>query len=153
MRSLNYYKKLLTLVVLYDHSYDLRPKSLFSSELVLAELLLRFIRLIIAIPVSLLAWVLLRVLSIRYKVSIYVLKTFRPGWGSTYLNMIEPLCRQLQHENDPRHIKILVDPGASVSHVLVNSYEPHFTLYLDDRRRFVRLIAYLIPKLGLEKNY
>lgn len=67
--------------------------------------------------------------------------------------MMEPLCRQLQHENDPGHIKILVDPGASISDVLVKSYEPHFSLYLDDRRKFVRLIAYLVPKSGLEKKF
>ena len=107
----------------------------------------------ITFPLSLLAWAILRIISVRYKVSIYVLKTFRPGWGSTYLNMLEPLCRQLQHENNPRHIKILVEPGESVSDVLVKSYEPHFTLYLDDRRKFARLIAYLIPKSGLEKRF
>jgi hypothetical protein len=67
--------------------------------------------------------------------------------------MLEPLCRQLQHENNARHIKILVDPGKSVSDVLVKSYEPHFSLYLDDRRKFARLIAYLIPKSGLEKQF
>ena len=67
--------------------------------------------------------------------------------------MLEPLCRQLQQEDMGRHIKILVDPGESVSGTLVKSYEPHFTLYLDDRRKFARLIAYLIPKSGLEKKY
>ncbi|MEI6096014.1 MAG: TIGR04372 family glycosyltransferase [Gammaproteobacteria bacterium] len=96
---------------------------------------------------------MLRILSIRYKVSIYVLKTFRPGFASTYLTMMEPLCRQLQHENNARHIKILVDPGESVSNVLVKSYEPHFTMYLDDQKRIARLIAYLIPKSGLEKKF
>ena len=107
----------------------------------------------ITFPLSLLAWAILRIISVRYKVSIYVLKSFRPGWASTYLNMIEPLCRQLQHENKSHHIKILVEPGEAVSGVLVKSYEPHFTMYLDDRRKFARLIAYLIPKSGLEKKF
>lgn len=154
MRPLNYYKKLLNVVLLYDRTYDeRRQRSFFGSELPRANLLLRFFQLNCAIPLTLISWALLRVLSIRYKVSIYVLKTFRPGFASTYLCMMEPLCRQLQHENNARHIKILVDPGQSASDILVKSYEPHFTLYLDDRRKFVRLIAYLIPKSGLEKQF
>lgn len=154
MRSLNSYKKVLIAIIFYDYTYDdLRPQSLFHSNLSHARLLLRFVGVMSAIPLALLGWALLRILSIRYKVSIYVLKTFRPGWGSTYLCMMEPLCRQLQHENNARHIKILVEPGESVSDVLVKAYEPHFTLYLDDRRKFARLIAYLIPKSGLEKRF
>ena len=154
MKSLKYFKKLLTITIFYDYSYDdKRPSSLFSSDLSRTKLLFRFFSLIIAFPLSLLVWAILQIVSTRYKVSIYVLKTFRPGWGSNYLNMMEPLCRQLQHENNRRHIKILVEPGEAVSDVLVKSYEPHFTLYLDDRRKFARLIAYLIPKAGLEKRF
>lgn len=154
MQSLRYYKKLLTAVIYYDYDYDQRrPSSLFSSNLSRTRIGFRFLRLIIAFPLSLLVWAILQIVSTRYQVSIYVLKTFRPGWASNYLNMIEPLCRQLQHENNPRHIKILVEPGAAVSDVLVKSYEPHFTTYLDDRRKFARLIAYLIPKSGLEKKF
>lgn len=154
MRSLNSYKKVLIAIIFYDYTYDdLRPQSLFHSNLSHARLLLRFVGVMSAIPLALLGWALLRILSIRYKVSIYVLKTFRPGLASTYLCMMEPLCRQLQHENNVRHIKILVDPGESISNVLVNSYEPHFTLYLDDRKKITRLIAYLLPKPGLEKKY
>ena len=137
MQSLKYYKKLLTTVIFYDYAYDSkRPSSLFSSDLSHTRLLFRFAKLIYAFPLSLLAWALLRAISVKYKVSIYILKTFRPGWGSTYLNMMEPLCRQLQYEDNSRHIKILVEPGGAVSDVLVKSYEPHFTLYLDDRRKF-----------------
>lgn len=154
MRTFNNYKKVLIAITFYDHTYDdRRPRSLFHSNLSHAKLLLRFFRLISAIPLSLLAWALLRILSIRYKVSIYVLKTFRPGFASTYLCMMEPLCRQIQHENKSRHIKILVDPGESVSNVLTKSYAPHFALYLDDRRKFLRQICYLIPKSGLEKRF
>ena len=153
MQSLHYYKKILSAVILYDYSYDSRSSSLFSSGLSYTRLLFRFISIIIAFPLSLLVWAILQIVSTRYKVSIYVLKPFRPGWGSTYLHMIEPLCRQLQHENNRRHIKILVQPGEAVSDVLVKSYEAHFTFYLDDRRKFARLIAYLIPKSGLEKRF
>ena len=153
MQTLNYYKKLLTIIILYDYAYDARPSSLFSSDLTSTGLLFRFLKLIFAFPLSLLTWAILRTIFVRYKVSIYVLKTFRPGFASTYLNMMEPICRQLQHENNPRHIKILVEPGESVSDVLVKSYAPHFTMYLDDRRKFARLIAYLIPKSGIEKRF
>ena len=153
MQSLRYLKKLLTVIIFYDYTYDSRPSSFSSSDLSQTRILFRFLNLTIAFPLSLLAWAILQIVSTRYKVSIYVLKPFRPGWGSTYLNMIEPLCRQLRHENNPRHIKILVEPGAAVSDVLVKSYEPHFTMYLDDRRKFARLIAYLIPKSGLEKRF
>lgn len=143
--------KILKILISYDQTYVTNKPllSAFNS----AQLLSRLFHLIFAYPISLLLWFVFRVLSLRYKISIYVLKTFRPGWGSTYLNMLEPLCRQLQQDDMVRHIKILVDPGESVSKVLVKSYEPHFTMYLDDRRKFARLIAYLIPKSGLEKKY
>ena len=153
MQAINRYKKFLTTVTFYDYAYDTRPLSLFSSDLSHTRLLFRFLKLIIAFPLSLLTWAILRTISVRYKISIYVLKTFRPGFASTYINMMEPLCRQLQHENNLRHIKIIIEPGAAVSDVLVKSYEPHFTLYLDDRRKFARLVAYLIPKSGLEKRF
>lgn len=152
MRSIQYYRKLLNLLIFYDHSYDTRPKSLLSSDLSVIRLIIRFLIIIVAFPFSLMAWVLLRTLSTRYKVSIYVLKTFRPGFTSTYVNMMEPLCRRLQHDHNPRHIKILVEPGEAATKILVKSYEPNFTIYLDDRRKFFRQIAYLIPKSGLEKK-
>ena len=142
--------KILRRLISYDQT-DVSNKPLSSA--LNFDQIYRLFHLIFAYPISLLLWLVFRVLSLRYRVSIYILKTFRPGWGSTYLNMLEPLCRQLQQEDMGRHIKILVDPGESVSGTLVKSYEPHFTLYLDDRRKFARLIAYLIPKSGLEKKY
>lgn len=153
MQSLQYYKKLITAIIYYDYTYDSRPSFLNSSNLPRTRLISRFFKLMIAFPLSLLAWAFLRVVSLRYRISIYVLKSFRPGFASTYINMMEPLCRQLQHDNNSRHIRILVEPGEAVSDVLVKSYEPHFTMYLDDRRKFARLIAYLIPKSGLEKRF
>jgi len=143
--------KTLRILISYDQTY-VSNETLLSS-LNNTQIFFKSLKVILAYPISLLIWLVLRVLSIRYRVSIYVLKTFRPGWGSTYLNMLEPLCRQLQQEDIGRHIKILVDPGESVSGTIVKSYEPHFTLYLDDRRKFIRLIAYLIPKSGIEKKY
>ena len=153
MQPIKYYKKLFVAIMLYDQNYDSRPSSLSESALSPLKKILRFAQIIIAVPLSLLSWTILRVLSTRFHVSIYVLKPFRPGWGSTYLNMMEPLSRQLQHENISSHIKILVEPGEAVSKILVKSYEPHFTLYLDDRKKFLRLIAYLVPKSGLEKKF
>ena len=143
--------KTLRRLITYDQTYVSNEPMLYTLNYF--QIGYRFCTLILAYPISLLMWLVFRVLSLRYRVSIYVLKTFRPGWGSTYLNMLEPLCRLLQQENMVRHIKVLIDPGESVSGILVKSYEPHFTLYLDDRRKFARLIAYLIPKSGLEKKY
>jgi len=70
-----------------------------------------------------------------------------------YLSTIEPLCRELQYFNNPKHFTILINPQEEISRVLTKSYEPHFSLYLDDRRKFVRLVAYLIPQKGLQKFY
>ena len=154
MGTLNYFNRALTAILFYDYnSDDQRPKTFFSTDLSKIKLFFKFFKLTCAFPLSTIAWTLLRILSFRYKVTIYVLKSFRPGWASTYLNMMEPLCRQLQHENNSKHIKILVEPGEAVSKILVKSYEQQFTWYLDDRRKFLRLIAYLIPKSGLEKRF
>jgi len=92
-------------------------------------------------------------MSQKYKISIYVLPTFRPGIASMYLSTIEPLCRELQYINDPKHFTILINPQEEISRVLSKSYEPHFSLYLDDRQKFARLVAYLIPQKGLRKFY
>ncbi len=154
MRPLSSYKKLLIAVIFYDHHYDNgRPSTLFSSDISAQKILLLLCKIIAVYPLSVLASLVLRIFAIRYKVSIYVLKPFRPSTASNYIGMVEPLCRQLQHEDDARHIKILVDPGQSVSDVLVKSCESHFDFYLDDRRKFLRLIAYLIPKSGLDKQF
>lgn len=144
-----YYRKLLKKIVFYD--LHVVPKSYSTSDFTLINLIIRFSQLFAAIPVSLLAWMVLRIIFVHYKVSIYVLKSYRPSYASTYLGAIEPLCRKLQHDNLTRHIKILVQPGASVSIALDESYSPHFSMYLDDKRKFARLVAYLIPKQGIEK--
>lgn len=114
---------------------------------------LRWLLFLIAAPISLIMWLVLRILSRKYKISIYVLPTFRPGIASMYLSTIEPLCRELQYSNDPKHFTILVNPQEEISRVLTKSYEPHFSLYLDDRRKFARLVTYLIPQKGLQKFY
>ena len=114
---------------------------------------LKWLLFLIAAPISLIMWLVFRILSRRYKISIYVLPTFRPGIASMYLSTIEPLCRELQYINDPKHFTILINPQEEINRVLTKSYEPHFSLYLDDRRKFVRLVAYLIPQKGLRKFY
>ena len=146
-----YWKKTLIAIIFYDEKE--KPASLFSSGLPLWRLLLRICLPFLIFPFSLVAWAMLRVLLIRFQVSIYILKPFRPGYASTYLNMMEPLCRRLQHENQTRHIKILVESGADVSSVIVESYAPHFNLYLNDRHKFLRQIFYLVPKSGIEKIF
>ena len=115
--------------------------------------LFRWLQFFIATPISLLIWLVFRFLSRKFKISIYVLPTFRPGIASMYISTIEPLCRELQYINDPKHFTILVNPQEEISQVLSKSYEPHFSLYLDDRRKFARLVAYLIPQKGLRKFY
>ena len=115
--------------------------------------IIRCLRFLAAAPISLLLWGLLHILSRKYKITIYVLSTFRPGIASMYLSLIEPVCRELQHVNKPKHFTILINPGENISEVLRKSYEPHFSLYLDDRRKFARLVAYLIPKKGIKKLY
>jgi len=115
--------------------------------------LFRWLQFLIAAPISLLIWLIFQIMSRKYKISIYVLPTFRPGIASMYLSTIEPLCRELQYVNDPKHFTILINPQAEISRVLSKSYEPHFSLYLDDRRKFTRLVAYLIPQKGLQKFY
>jgi hypothetical protein len=114
---------------------------------------LRWLKFLMAAPISLMIWLIFRILSQKYKISTYVLPTFRPGIASMYLSTIEPLCRELQYFNNPKHFTILINPQEEISRVLTKSYEPHFSLYLDDRRKFARLVAYLIPQKGLQKFY
>jgi hypothetical protein len=70
-----------------------------------------------------------------------------------YLSLIEPVCRELQYDNNSKHFTILVNPGENISGVLRKSYVPHFSLYLDDRHKFARLLFYLIPQKGIRKVY
>lgn len=145
-----YFFKLIKSSVYYD--VEKIPGGL-NSDCKYYQRLFRWLLFFIATPISLLTWLVLRILSQKYKISIYVLPTFRPGIASMYLSTIEPLCRELQYLNDPKHFTILINPQEEISRVLTKSYEPHFSVYLDDRRRFARLVAYLIPQKGLRKFY
>ena len=145
-----YFFKLIKSSVYYD--IEKIPNGL-THNLKYYQKFLRWLLFLIAAPISLLIWLVLRILSRKYKISIYVLPTFRPGVASMYISTIEPLCRKLQYMNDPKHFTILINPGEVISEVLTKSYEPHFSLYLDDTRKFVRLVAYLIPQKGLQKCY
>jgi putative glycosyltransferase (TIGR04372 family) len=146
-----HWKKTLIAIIFYDQTE--RPASLLSNGIPKGQLVSKIILLSAILPISLVAWAVLRVFSIRFKISIYVLKPFRPGYASTYLSMMEPLCRRLQHDGLARHLKILVEPGEGVSRVLVESYRPHFTLYLNDLHKFLRQVIYLVPKSGIEKLF
>jgi len=145
-----YFFKLIKSSVYYDVE---KIQNGLTSDLKNYQRLFRWFRFLIAAPISLLIWLVFQILSRKYKISIYVLPTFRPGIASMYLSTIEPLCRELQYINDPKHLTILINPQAEISRVLSKSYEPHFSLYLDDRRKFTRLVAYLIPQKGLQKFY
>ena len=145
-----YFFKLIKSSVYYDVE---KIQNGLTSDLKYYQRLFRWLRFLIAAPISLLIWLVFQILSRKYKISIYVLPTFRPGIASMYLSTIEPLCRELQYINDPKHFTILINPQAEISRVLSKSYEPHFSVYLDDRRKFTRLVAYLIPQRGLQKIY
>ncbi len=147
---MKYFFKLIKSSIYYD--VEKIPNGI-TSDFRYYQRLFRWLLFLMAAPISLIMWLLLRILSRKYKISIYVLPTFRPGIASMYLSTIEPLCRELQYQNDPKHFTILINPQEEISRVLTKSYEPHFSLYLDDRRRFARLVAYLIPKRGLRKFY
>ena len=147
---MRFFLKLIKSSVYYD--VEKLPNGL-TSDLSYYQRLFRWLLFLMAAPISLLIWLVFRILSRRYKISIYVLPTFRPGIASMYLSTIEPLCRELQYNHDPEHFTILINPQEEISRVLTKSYEPHFSLYLDDRRKFLRLVAYLIPQKGLRKFY
>ena len=147
---MKYLLKLVKSSVYYD--IEKIPNGL-PSDFKFYQRLFRWLLFLIAAPISLFIWLLFRILSSKYKISIYVLPTFRPGIASMYLSTIEPLCRELQYFNDPKHLTILINPQEEISRVLTKSYEPHFSLYLDDRRKFARLVGYLIPQNGLRKYY
>ena len=142
--------KLIKLSVYYDIE---KTSNGLSSDFKYYQRLFRWLLFFMAAPISLLIWLGFQILSRKYKISIYVLPTYRPGIASMYLSTIEPLCRKLQYINNPKHFTILINPQEEISQTLTKSYEPHFSLYLDDRRKFARLVAYLIPQKGIEKLY
>lgn len=134
--------------------YDVeKSQGILPTNFTRSQSLFKWVLLFIAAPISITLWLVIRILLLKYRISIYVLPTFRPGVASMYLSTIEPLCRELQHLNDTTHFTILVNPAETISEVLVKSYEPNFSVYLDDRRKFARLVAYLIPQKGIEKIY
>ena len=147
---MKYFFKLIKSSVYYDVE---KISNGFSCDFKYHQRLFRWLLFLMAAPISLLIWLVFRILAWKYKITIYVLPTFRPGIASMYLSTIEPLCRELQHKSDPKHFTILINPQEEISRVLTKSYEPYFSLYLDDRRKFMRLVAYLIPQKGLQKFY
>ena len=147
---MKYFFELIKSSVYYD--VEKIPKGL-NSDFRYYQRCVRWLLFLTAVPISLLTWTIFRILAWKFKITIYVLPTFRPGIASMYLSTIEPLCRELQYACDPKHFTILINPQEEISRVLTKSYEPHFSLYLDDRRKFMRLVAYLIPQKGLRKCY
>jgi putative glycosyltransferase (TIGR04372 family) len=148
--------KSLKFLILIKRSiyYDIEKSQYgLPTNLTFYQTLIRWSQFLVAAPISLILWVVFRAISRQYKISIYVLSTFRPGIASMYLSLIEPVCRQLQYDKTPKRYTILVNPGENISDVLRDSYAPHFSLYLDDRHKFGRLIAYLVPQKGIKKYY
>ena len=154
-----YFKKVVLSTIFCDLTNP-KPDSLANSGLTFWRLFWRSVLPFVLFPLSLFVWTILKVLSIRFRVSIYVLKSFRSGWASTYINMIEPLCRGLQNDKSPRRLTILVDPGEDVSKILVESYRSHFTLhtshftlYLNDNHRILQQVFFLFPDSVCLKSF
>lgn len=148
-RWLHILERRISRIISYDQGNGRTIPSFRS--LPVATLLRRVLIIFLAIPFSIIIWGLLVIISRRRTLSIYVLRNYRPGFASTYLSQIEPLCRGLQLEPNRRGINILIDAGQTINNELLKIYEPHFSLYLDDRRPFFRQIAFLIPGLWIHR--
>jgi hypothetical protein len=122
--------KSLKFLILIKRSiyYDIEKSQYgLPTNLTFYQTLIRWSQFLVAAPISLILWVVFRAISRQYKISIYVLSTFRPGIASMYLSLIEPVCRQLQYDKTPKRYTILVNPGENISDVLRDSYAPHLS--------------------------
>ena len=136
----------VTRVLFYDQTLKKGYASLASfSELFILR---RVLITLIAYPFSLACWVFLVTLNRFTPVRIYRFKSpSRPGFASHYIEQLEPLCRKLQ-DSGHKGFLIFIDASQTTNLELLKLYATHFDLYLDDRVRFLRTIASLIPKSG-----
>ena len=141
----------LTRVLFYDQTLKKGYTSLasFSKLFVLRRILVT----LVAYPLSLVCWVFLVVLNRFTPVRMYRFeRPRRPGAASVYIEILEPLCRELQ-DSGHKGFLIFIDASATTNLELLKLYATHFNLYLDDRIAFFRTILALIPKLGFSNNF
>lgn len=138
----------VTRVLFYDQTLKKGYASLasFSKLFVLRRVLIT----LIAYPFSLASWVFLIILNQFTPVQIYRFeRPQRPGFASVYIAQLEPLCRGLQDPGNKGFL-IFVDASEPTNLELLKLYASHFSLYLDDRSAFLRMIFALSPKIGLK---
>ena len=116
-------------------------------------ILRRVVVTVAALPLAISCWVVLVITNCFVPVRIYRFeRPQRPGFASTYIEQLEPLCRGLQVENT-RSFLVFIDAGAPINKALGSIYSSHFDLFLDDQRPLLRLVFSLIPRIGFLNAY
>ena len=116
-------------------------------------ILRRVVVTVAALPLAISCWVVLVITNCFVPVRIYRFeRPQRPGFASTYIEQLEPLCRGLQVE-DTRSFLVFIDAGATTNRALGSIYSSHFDLFLDDERPLLRLVFSLIPRIGFLNAY
>ena len=116
-------------------------------------ILRRVVVTVAALPLAISCWVVLVITNCFVPVRIYRFeRPQRPGFASTYIEQLEPLCRGLQVE-DTRSFLVFIDAGATTNRALGSIYSSHFDLFLDDQRPLLRLVFSLIPRIGFLNAY
>ena len=141
----------VTRVLFYDQTLKKGYASLaFFSKLFILR---RAFVTLVAYPLSLVCWVFLVLLNLITPVRIYRFKQpQRPGLASVYIEQLEPLCRELQ-TNDDKGFLILLDASETTNLELLKLYASHFSLYLDDRSALLRMIFALVPTIGFSNDF
>ena len=141
----------ITRVLFYDQTLKKGYASLapFSKLFILRRALVTAV----AFPLSLVCWVFLLVLNLFTPVRIYRFeRPQRPGFASVYITQLEPLCRELQANNNKGFL-VFIDASETTNLELLKLYASHFNLYLDDRSKFARTVISLIPKFGFINTF
>jgi putative glycosyltransferase (TIGR04372 family) len=115
-------------------------------------LLSRTVAIAFAIPMSILLGAFFLLTSPHKKTKIVILRQYRPSFASQYIAMVEPLQRLTRNCQGKSHQIILLNPGESFNRELQYEADDAFWMNLDDRRPFLRLVFFLIPRLFLEKH-
>ena len=140
----------LTRILFYDQTLKKGYASLGSFSKF--SIIKRLVITVVALPFAFLIWIILVTVNRFIPVRIYRLsRPLRPATASFYIQQLEPFCRRLQVDTG-RSLRVFIDAGSIVNLELTEIYESHFSLYLDDRKKFLRDICALIPRLGIESS-
>jgi putative glycosyltransferase (TIGR04372 family) len=115
-------------------------------------LLSRTVEIAFALPISLLIGTFFLLTSFHKKTKIFILRQYRPSFASQYISMVEPLQRLTRNCQHKSVRIVLVNPGEAFNKNLQNEADETFSMHLDDRRPFLRIIYFLIPKFFLERQ-